>query len=117
MNKKELGSLGEKIAQYQLEKIGYKILESNYYTRFGEIDLIAKDGKTLVFVEVRTKNSTRYGTAIESMSNRKKQHFINTVHKYLQVNKKQETPYRIDFVALDKTKSGTWNFKLIRSAF
>ena len=70
-NKSETGKLGEEIAKKYLELKGYKIIDRNYKTKFGEIDLVCKKGKRLIIIEVRTKKGLDFGTPEESL-NRKK---------------------------------------------
>ena len=65
------GKIGEEIAKKYLEKKGYKILEQNYKTKYGEIDTIARQGKELVIVEVRTKIGENFGTPEESLNKKK----------------------------------------------
>lgn len=65
------GKLGEEIAKEFLEKKGYKIIEQNYKTKYGEIDLVCQKGKELIAVEVRTKVGDLYGTPEESLTKKK----------------------------------------------
>ncbi len=65
------GQIGEEIAKKYLEGKGYKIVEQNYRTKFAEIDIIAYNDNTLVFVEVRTKKSERFGTPEETLNKKK----------------------------------------------
>src|SRR3989344_7567490 len=74
MEKRQVGTLGEKIALSLLRSRGYKILEKNFHTRFGEIDIVAQDGDTLVFVEVKTRHSRVFGLPEESVGRRKLRH-------------------------------------------
>lgn len=67
----QTGKLGEEIAKKYLEGKGYKIIEQNYKTKYGETDIIAKCGKDLVFVEVRTKIGENFGTPEDSLDKRK----------------------------------------------
>ncbi|TMR21000.1 YraN family protein [Nonomuraea turkmeniaca] len=67
-NDLELGKQGEQIAVIYLEAKGMKILERNWRCRYGEIDIIAEDGPTLVVVEVKTRSSRSHGTALESVN-------------------------------------------------
>ncbi len=78
-----VGKLGETKAKNYLKRRGYQILQSNYRTRAGEIDLIAKDGDCLVFVEVKTRTSAEYGTPAEAVSYYKQQHMIKSAQYYL----------------------------------
>lgn len=69
MHKKhKIGSLGEQIAVQTLKDAGYKIITQNYRTREGEIDIIALDGDTLVFVEVKTRSTLLFGHPLEAIS-------------------------------------------------
>lgn len=67
----QTGRIGEEIAKDYLEKKGYKIIERNYKTKYGEIDLVARDGKELVIIEVRAKMGENFGTPEESLDKRK----------------------------------------------
>ena len=94
-----VGKIGEEIARDYLQKKGYKILEQNYRTKFGEIDLVAKDGKELVFVEVRTKTGEDFGTPEESLNYRKLQKIWLNARAYAAIHKWQG-PCRIDAVCI-----------------
>lgn len=80
---REIGQLGENKAKQYLKRRGYQILETNYRTKAGEIDLIAKDKECVVFVEVKTRTSLEYGTPAEAVSYYKQQHMINSAKYYL----------------------------------
>lgn len=67
INKKNLGTLGEELAAYYLERNDYRILERNYRSRYGEIDIIAEKKRTLAFIEVKFRSSDLYGSAVESV--------------------------------------------------
>ena len=67
----QTGKIGENIAKEYLEKKGYKIIEQNYKTRYGETDIVVNCGKELVFVEVRTKIGDNFGTPEDSLDKRK----------------------------------------------
>lgn len=83
VKRKELGREGEKAAAELLEAKGYRILEQNYRTRYGEIDIIAAKGTTLVFVEVKTRASTRCGIPEEAVDFRKQQKIRKLAVEYL----------------------------------
>ena len=78
-----IGKLGEHKAGNYLKRRGYQILETNYRTKAGEIDLIAKEKDCLVFVEVKTRTNAEYGTPAEAVSFYKQQHMINSARYYL----------------------------------
>lgn len=83
MNKKELGDTGEKIARLYLEKNNYKIIETNFRCKQGEIDIIAKDIKELVFIEVKTRKSIKYGKPVDAVNYYKKNHIYKTAEYYI----------------------------------
>jgi len=101
MNKRKLGSRYEKWAASYLMHKGYQIIENNFRCRFGEIDIIAKDKTTLVFVEVKYRKNDNYGTALEAVS-LKKQKNIRKVSEYYIISNKlsMELDIRYDIVAI-----------------
>ena len=101
MRRKEKGELGEKLARNFLKKNGYRIKETNYRCKHGEIDIIATKKDYLVFVEVRTKGSTAFGTPEESITYSKKEKLIATALTYMDDNSHLPALWRIDFVAVE----------------
>lgn len=96
------GQSGEKKAAKYLQKKGYSILERNFRSRFGEIDIIAeKDGVT-VFVEVKTRSTEAYGKGFESVRPDKQGKLIKTAQHYMSVN--GECPARFDVVSIDENE-------------
>ena len=87
---KDLGDFGEYVAADFLEAKGYRILEKNYYTHGGELDLIIEDKKFLVFVEVKTRQCTNYGTPAEAVNWKKQQHMLTATRAYLRQNPTQK---------------------------
>ncbi len=77
------GEAAENLAAAYLQRAGLKLVERNYRCRFGEIDLIARDGATLVFVEVRMRSSERFGGAAASITRAKQQKLLRTARHYL----------------------------------
>ncbi|MBW6463572.1 MAG: YraN family protein [Dethiobacteria bacterium] len=106
MTKKRLlvGQTGETAARRYLEKLGYKIIESNYRCSLGEIDLIAHDNRTIVLAEVRTRTSSVFGSPEESITAEKARRLRRLALYYLQATRQDESPSRIDLLAvmLDK---------------
>ena len=98
MQKKELGSYGENVACNYLEKIGYKIIERNFSSRQGEIDIIAKDGAEYVFVEVKTRSSDFYGKPAEAVNEVKKKHIYKTTKYYLYIHNLENAFVRFDVI-------------------
>ena len=83
MNTKILGGLGEAYAENHLKKNGYKILERNYRTKIGEIDLIAEKDKTVVFVEVKSRVNTKFGLPKEAVNFHKQFKIRKVAEEYL----------------------------------
>ncbi len=108
----ERGNLNEKIACDYLVSKGLKLLTRNYHSRYGEIDLIMKDGSVLVFVEVRYRSNKNFGGASMSITPAKQRKIALTALLFLQKNKKTEWPCRFDVVALGGNET-EW----IKSAF
>lgn len=99
--KRKFGDEGEEIAAKFLEKKGYTIVEKNFLVRQGEIDIIAiSPEKTLVFVEVKTRRNTTFGTPLESISFQKSQKIIAAVERYLQKHPEYENEIRIDAIGI-----------------
>jgi putative endonuclease len=106
MNRKETGERGEKLARDFLKKRGYKILETNYHCRRGEVDIIAREKDTLVFVEVRSKTNLACGTPEESITRTKQQRLRLTSYHYLESHNLMDSPWRIDVVLIEMDKQG-----------
>ena len=117
MKRGDTGRLGEKLAKGFLKKRGYRILETNYRCPEGEIDIIAKHKDYLVFVEVRTKTSLKFGSPEESITTAKKRKLITTAYHYRQVHDNLPSSWRIDFVAVRLDQKGTLShIELIENA-
>ncbi len=110
-----LGAKGEVLARRFLEKAGYRIIDQNYRTRFGEVDLIALDGITLVFVEVKTRSDHSFGAPQEAVTRQKQQRIIRVAQYYLSSHQENERPVRFDVVAI--TDSLPVNIELFKDAF
>ena len=95
----ETGRVGEEIAKKYLEKKGYKIIEQNYKTKYAEIDLVAKKGNEMVFIEVRTKKGEDFGTPEETIDKRKLRKLWGNARAYM-AWKKWQGPYRVDAVCV-----------------
>lgn len=80
------GFAAEQVAAVFLQQKGLKLLEKNFRCKYGEIDLIMQDGKTLVFVEVRLRSNTRFGGAAMSINQSKQQKLSRTAEIYLQTH-------------------------------
>jgi putative endonuclease len=106
MKTRATGQLGEKLAQDFLKERGYRIVDTNYRTRDGEVDIIVSKDGVLVFVEVRAKSSRTFGSPEESVTTRKKQKVVLVAQDYVQTHGMQESPWRIDFVAVELDNAG-----------
>ena len=94
------GIQGEAWAAMALEKMGYKILVRNYRSPLGEIDLIARQGHELVFVEVKLRRGHSYGQPQEAITWKKQRHLVQTAQYYLKQQRLEAVPYRFDVVAI-----------------
>lgn len=113
--RKMLGKEGEDRAAKFLAKQGYKIIERNYRTRNGEIDLIALHQAELVFVEVKTRTSNAYGAPELAVNPRKQQRMIKAALGYIKYKQLHQMPCRFDVVAINAASEQ--EVELIRNAF
>ena len=115
-----LGDWGEDAVGKFLERKGYQILDRKYRCRWGEIDLVARDGNDLVFIEVRTRRSKLFGTPQESVTEAKVGRLVATCEDYLEnrVDEKLrgETSWRIDLVAVHPTRGRPPRIEHLRHA-
>jgi putative endonuclease len=100
-----LGISGEDIACAELQRRGYAIVERRHRTRFGEIDIIAKDGLTIVFVEVKARMTQEFGGAAAAMTGWKQRRIARMALDYLARQKLHDCPCRFDVVAIDFDQS------------
>ncbi len=117
MKRKALGALGEKRAAEFLKKRGYRILETNFRCREGELDIISRDKDCLVFVEVRTRSSADFGTPEESITRAKKEKLVAVALAYLQTHRNLPESWRFDVVAVEVGRQGeTIRIEVIENA-
>ena len=98
--RQELGILGENLAVAELERRGYAITARRYRTACGEIDIVAQDGETLVFVEVKARETAEFGTAAEAVTPWKQRRLVRMARDYLTRERVGEPPCRFDVVAI-----------------
>lgn len=110
-----LGKEGERFAVKHLKKMGYRIKECNYVAPVGEIDIIATDQSTLVFVEVKTRKSASFGAPFEAINQRKKKQIEKTALYYMNA-KKIRSAARVDVVSI-VISGGKMNAEVIKDAF
>ena len=94
------GRLGEEAAARFLEQRGWRILTRNFRTRFGEIDIVARDGATLVFVEVKTRSSARFGAPAEAVDTTKRRRLSKTALHYMMREHLIGVPARFDVASV-----------------
>lgn len=103
-----LGTLGERLAGDHLERRGFTVLERNYRTRWGEVDLIAFDGRTLAFCEVKTRRAGgRAGTALEAIGRGKQTQVRRIAGRWLAERRERPRAQQIRFDAIGVTLDGT----------
>lgn len=115
MNKREVGFKYENVAKEYLILQGLLFVESNFYTRFGEIDLIffEKSSQTLVFVEVKYRRNDFFGTAIEMVTEKKQNRIFASSQVYL-LKKNWDRNVRYDIIGVSK---GSGNIEWLKNAF
>jgi putative endonuclease len=106
MDRQEIGKLGERAAQKFLKKRGYRIRETGFRCRHGEIDIIAQKKDWLVFVEVRTKSNLEFGTPEESITQAKKDRLIASALTYTVTHQDIPSLWRMDVVAIELDGKG-----------
>jgi putative endonuclease len=116
MQKKELGKKGEELALRFLKKKGYQIIEKNYVCKMGEMDIIAKEKDTLVFVEVKTRTSTTFGPPQLAVNSSKQRQLSKVALNYLKEKRLGDVKARFDVVAILLGQKGE-EIELIRDAF
>lgn len=101
------GKKGEQIACDFLQKRGYTIITTNWHCQFGEIDIIAQKDTKLIFVEVKTRRTSSTEFAFSSITQSKREKFINAVYLYLDENKLDNANWCIDVIAIALQNGGT----------
>jgi len=117
LSKNNAGLEAEKLAATFLMNHGLKLVMQNYHCKYGEIDLIMLDAKTLVFVEVRLRTNGKFGSAGASITSQKQQKLILTAQHYLQEYSRQygNCQCRFDAILMDKTELK--HIEWVRNAF
>lgn len=116
-NSYQRGQAAEQLALCYLEQQGLRLIKQNFHSHQGEIDIIMRQGESLVFVEVRQRSRHDYGSALESITPKKQHRIIQTAHYYLQRNPQQKNdPCRFDVVVIEPL-SGEEKIQWIKNAF
>jgi putative endonuclease len=116
VNSTKSGRLGETIAMDYLRRYGYRIVESNYRCALGEIDVIATEGKTVVFIEVKSRKTERFGEPQAAVGLQKQKKISMVAQNYLKEKKLNNVKARFDVVAVRLLPQGP-KVELIRNAF
>ena len=108
---------GEELARRALEKRGYHILSTRERSRLGEIDIVARDGPALVFVEVKTRRGGRFGRPVEAVDRRKQKKLVRLALAYTARRGLSDTPLRFDVVGVEVPSEGRPSIRVYRNAF
>jgi putative endonuclease len=111
------GKRGEDLACEELQRRGYTILDRRFRTRCGELDIVAREGKILVFVEVRARSNGNFGRAFESVTWQKRHRLARMAESYLFLNRLSDVPCRFDVVAVTANAIGGLEVEVLKSAF
>jgi putative endonuclease len=114
--RKILGAEGERAAESLLRRQGYRVLARNYRCPLGEIDLVALDGKTVVFVEVKTRTDESFGDPLEALSARKQRQITRVAEHYLTAHRLADREARFDVVGV-RWEDGQLACDLVKDAF
>ncbi|OQY06501.1 MAG: YraN family protein [Desulfobacteraceae bacterium 4572_123] len=115
-SQQQFGKESEALAVQRLKKKGYKILEVNYRTRLGEIDIIARDRRTIAFVEVKARRSGRYGSPKWAITAKKKRNLSMAALCYLKTTGQNTAGARFDVVSI-RFKTAGPEVEIIKNAF
>ena len=116
-NNKVLGAFGENRACEYLEESGYRVLERNFACRTGEIDIIALEGETIAFIEVKTRSSERYGLPAEAINRNKQNKLVTVALYYMQRNGYKNRMCRFDVMEIIIDGEDNYRINLIKDAF
>lgn len=99
-NKRKIGKIGEEFAVNFLIKNGITILKKNYFTKFGEIDLIGKQNETIIFIEVKSRNNLHFGLPKESVNKKKQDRIYDAANDFLSKNNLFYSKCRFDVISI-----------------
>jgi len=117
VSSKEIGQLGEEAAKKHLQRIGYRIIDTNFSSRMGEIDIIAYDDTVLAFIEVKARKNTRYGTPGQAVDWKKQKKIYKAAMTYLSRNKLFYNQVRFDVIEIIIKENIIKQIRLIKDAF
>jgi len=116
VERRDLGKAGEELAARYLERRGYTVISRNFRVRGGEIDIIARQGGDLVFIEVKTRRGDSHGSPFEAVDARKRQRLTRAAMAYLSQTGQHGQPARFDVVAV-RVDGASPRVELVRNAF
>jgi putative endonuclease len=111
------GTPGESLACDHLRRHRFEILERNFRSRAGEIDIVARDGDVLVFVEVKERSDASHGAAVEAVTGPKRRRVIRAAERWAAAHHQSESRIRFDVVSIDWEASGEGTIRHDRAAF
>jgi len=114
--RQQFGKDSESVAVRHLKKNGYKILQQNYRNKLGEIDIIAKDKQTLVFVEVKARKSAHFGSPKWAVTPKKQRKISKVALYYLKATRQSNVKARFDVVAISSLQNKP-RIEIIKNAF
>lgn len=115
-HRRALGRRGEDLAAAYLVSLGFEVVGRNVRTRYGELDIVAREGETLVFVEVRSRRDDRLGSPEESVDARKQAKLVALAEAYLATLPESPAACRIDVVVVEIQAGAVRRLELIRDA-
>jgi len=113
----DLGNYGEQLALKKIKRLGYKKIIRNYRCPLGEVDLIARDGDTLVFIEIKTRKEKSIGYAKEAVDARKQQQLSKAALAYMKSNDCSDARARFDVVAINLRRNSAPQIEVVKNAF
>jgi len=115
---KDIGVLGESIAEEYLTKMGYIVLDKNFRSKFGEIDIIGKDGNYIAFIEVKSRYGSIYGSPAEAVTLKKQSRIYRTAQLYVLKKRIFKFNFRFDIIeVIFNTNDNDYSVRLIKDAF
>jgi putative endonuclease len=115
---KDIGRLGEDIAEDYLKDYGYEIIEKNFMCKIGELDIIARDNSHIVFIEVKTRNGTHFGMPSEAVTASKQFKIYKTAQFYIMRKKLYKLNFRFDVVEVILNATNNKHYvRVIKNAF
>lgn len=112
-----LGRRAERVAERELRRRGYRIVARNLRLAGGEIDVVALEGGTVCFIEVRARSSDEVGSALESVDRKKRRQLTKLARSFLRQRGLERLPARFDVVAVEPAADGTLKVTIVADAF